>query len=468
VILEDATAQNPFSADQYIRQKRARSVLCLPLVKQAKLIGMLYLENNLASHVFTPARISVLELLSSQAAISIENARLYAELITENRDRKEAERALRASQERWRNLFENAPVGVALRGWHGRYVAANPAFQRMTGYSEAELRVRSPADITHEADRAALDAVIAGLTVREPDAQRVEMRYRRKDGGVTCADVSAFVVQIAGSTPLFAAVAVDITDRKRAEDSLRRSEASLSKAQAELAHVTRVTALGELAASIAHEINQPLGAIVADANAGLNWLAAEPPNIAGIHESLAAIVNDGERAANVLTRIRTLLARSSPARGPCELAGLVRDVLALVNADLARHTVSIQASLPETLPLVLADRVQLQQVLLNLILNAAEASRDLPSERRRLLVRGSAQEDKDGQWVIVAVRDAGVGLPESDPERLFEAFYTTKPNGLGMGLSISRSIIDAHGGLLWATPNQDHGATFQFSLPVVR
>ena len=160
VILDDASAQNPFSADDYIRQKHARSVLCLPLVKQAKLIGVLYLENNLAPHVFTPARIAVLELLSSQAAISLENARLYTDLINENRDRQKAEDALRASEERWRSLFENVPVGVALIGPHGRYVAANPAFQQMIGYSEADLRRRSPADITHEDDRAATEAII--------------------------------------------------------------------------------------------------------------------------------------------------------------------------------------------------------------------------------------------------------------------------------------------------------------------
>ena len=231
VILDDASAQNPFSADEYIRQKHARSILCLPLVKQAKLVGVLYLENTLASHVFTPARIAVLELLSSQAAISLDNARLYAELINEIRDRQSAENALRTSEERWRSLFENVPVGVALIGSHGRYVAANPAFQQMLGYSEAELLSRSPADITHEDDRAATEAILAARAAGDPTHHRVEKRYRRRDGGVIWAEVSAFPVPIAGSTPLFAAVVVDVTDRKRAEDELRRSEASLTEAQ---------------------------------------------------------------------------------------------------------------------------------------------------------------------------------------------------------------------------------------------
>src|SRR5271163_3800851 len=174
VILDDASAQNPFSADDYIREKRARSVLCMPLVKQTKLIGVLYLENNLASHVFTPARASLLELLASQAAISLENARLYGELMM--------------SEERWRNLFESVPVGVALIGSDRRYIAANPAFQRMTGYSEEELRRLSPIDITYEDDQAATEAIIAANAT----ARRLQKRYRRKDGGVIWAEVDAF------------------------------------------------------------------------------------------------------------------------------------------------------------------------------------------------------------------------------------------------------------------------------------
>ena len=217
VILDDASAPNPFAADAYVRDRGARSVLCLPLVKQAKLIGALYLENNLASHVFTPARISVLELLASQAAISLENAQLYTEL--------------QASEERWRNLFESVPVGVALTGSDGRYVAVNQAFQKMTGYSEAELRNLSPVDITHEDDRAAAKARIAARDAGIPFPQHVEKRYRRKDGGVIWVDASAFAAPIVSGTPLFAGVVVDITDRKRAEEELRRSEASLAQAQ---------------------------------------------------------------------------------------------------------------------------------------------------------------------------------------------------------------------------------------------
>ncbi len=253
----------------------------------------------------------------------------------------------------------------------------------------------------------------------------------------------------------------DITERKRAEEALQES-------QAELAHVTRVTTLGELAASIAHEINQPLAAIVADANACLNWLAADRLHLDSVREALAAIVKDGERAAEVITRIRALLSRSSVAQQPCDLAGVIREVDPLVRPELGRHGITLEMSLATDVPAVMGDRIQLQQVLLNLLMNAAEAVREVPPQRRRLVVRSSLEDRDDGPWAVVAVEDAGVGFGEDEAARLFEAFYTTKPDGLGMGLSISRSIMDGHRGRLWATANPGHGATFHFALPALR
>ena len=250
-------------------------------------------------------------------------------------------------------------------------------------------------------------------------------------------------------------------ERKRAEDALQQ-------AREELAHVTRVTTLGELAASIAHEVNQPLAAIVADANACLHWLGADQPPLDSVREALAAVVNDGNRAAEVIARIRAFLSRTSVAHRPCDLARVIRDVLLLVGPELGRHGTVLQASLATDVPPVLGDRIQLQQVLLNLLLNAAEAVREVPPERRRLVVRSTLEQRDDGPWALVAVEDAGVGLGEAEVPRLFEAFYTTKPGGLGMGLSISRSIIDSHRGRLWATSNPDHGATFHLALPGMR
>jgi two-component system sensor kinase FixL len=253
----------------------------------------------------------------------------------------------------------------------------------------------------------------------------------------------------------------DITERKRAEEALQRS-------QAELAHVTRVTTLGELAASIAHEINQPLAAIVADANACLNWLAADRPELDSVREALAAIMKDGDRAAEVITRIRALLSRSSVPHEPCDLAGVIREVHPLVRPELGRHGITLEMSLATDVPAVMGDRIQLQQVLLNLLMNAAEAVREVPPQRRRLVVRSTVEDRDDGPWAVVAVEDAGVGFGEDEAARLFEAFYTTKADGLGMGLSISRSIIDNHRGRLWATANPDHGATFHLVLPGIR
>jgi C4-dicarboxylate-specific signal transduction histidine kinase len=254
----------------------------------------------------------------------------------------------------------------------------------------------------------------------------------------------------------------------RARSERRRAEDALRQAREELVRITRVTTLGELAASIVHEVNQPLAAIVADASACLRWLDAEHPPLDHIRGALAAVVDDGHRAGDVITRIRALVSRSSVDHRPCDLAGVIRDVLLLVGPQLGQPGTVLHTSLAADLPPVMGDRVQLQQVLLNLLLNAAEAVRDVPPERRRLVVRSALEPREDGPWAVVAVEDAGVGFREEDAASLFQAFYTTKPDGLGMGLSISRSIMDAHHGRLWATANPGHGATFHFALPVMR
>ncbi len=232
--------------------------------------------------------------------------------------------------------------------------------------------------------------------------------------------------------------------------------------------MTRVTTLGELTASIAHEVNQPLAAIVADASACLQWLAADRPDLDSVREALGAVVKDGERAGEVIGRIRALLSRAPVAREPCDLVGVVHDVLPLVGPELGRHGIELQTALTADLPTVIGDRIQLQQVLLNLLVNAAEAMRETQPERRRVVVRSTAEQREDGMWAVLAVQDAGIGFHELEEARLFEAFYTTKPNGLGMGLSISRSIVERHGGRLWGTANPDHGATFHLALPGTR
>jgi C4-dicarboxylate-specific signal transduction histidine kinase len=248
---------------------------------------------------------------------------------------------------------------------------------------------------------------------------------------------------------------MDITERKRVEEALH-------KAQAELAHVTRVLTLGELAASIAHEVNQPLAGVTTNGNAGLRWLARDPPNLEEARECLQRIVRDGNRASEVIARIRAPLRNAAPQKARLAINDVIAEVIALADAELRRHRVALHTDLAAALPPVLADRIQVQQVLLNLLLNGVEAMRGVTGRARELIVRSRPEE---ATAIRVAVQDAGPGIAPQDLERIFTAFFTTKPDGLGMGLAISRSIIEAHGGRLWATPNVGPGVTVQFTLP---
>jgi PAS domain S-box-containing protein len=460
VILDDAAVQNNFSEDEYVRQERPRSILCLPLVKQAKLMGVLYLENNLASGVFTTKRLAMVELLASQAAISLDHARLYADLIKENNDRRKAEEALRASEERWSLLAENTSAGIGLTAPNGRFIAANLALQKMLGYTELELQERAISDISYEEDRAATVARLADAGDGQRKVYRLEKRYLRKDGSVMWADVSSVFVPASGSvSAFFSVVIVDITKRKRAEEELHQKEASLREAQNELAHVSRVTTMGELAASIAHEVNQPLAGMVNNANASLRWLTGDSPNFAEAREAIRRIARDGIRAGDVISRLRALFKKASAAKERLNLNQAIEEVVVLTQSELRRNKVALRLELATDLPLVMGDRVQLQQVVVNLILNSIQAMSTV--KERNLVIK--TQEDIEGE-IRVAIQDSGIGFDPQRAERMFDAFHTTKPGGLGMGLSISRSIVESHDGKLWGVPNEGPGATFQFTL----
>ncbi|MBV9878393.1 MAG: AAA family ATPase [Verrucomicrobia bacterium] len=452
VILDDASAQNPFSTDSYIRQRHARSILCLPLINQAKLIGLLYLENNLTPHVFTRTRIAVLKLLASQAAISLENTRLY--------------RDLRASEDRWSKLAENSSAGIALITPDGRFIAANLALQKMLGYTEAELQGCTLSDITHEEDRAATEARIAEANEGQRRVYRFEKRYLRKDGSAIWADVSLVFVPASGSnSAFFSAVIVDRTEGKRSEEALQRRETDLREAQAELAHVSRVATMGELTASIAHEVNQPLSAALNNASACLRWMAANDPEEA--RQSASLVISNVRRAGEIIAGIRALAKKAPPQQEPLDINETILEVFALVRNALHSNQVSPETELANDLPLIIGDRVQLQQVILNLLVNAIEAMAEVEDDPRVLRVssRQTIELSDSSQQVLIAVRDSGPGLDLNSLNRLFDTFYTTKPQGLGMGLAISRSIIEAHGGRLWAE-NAAKGAVFQFTLPI--
>jgi C4-dicarboxylate-specific signal transduction histidine kinase len=248
----------------------------------------------------------------------------------------------------------------------------------------------------------------------------------------------------------------EITERKHAEEELQQ-------AQAELAHVTRLTTLGELTASIAHEVNQPLAAVSLNANACLRWLGGKAPNLKESQLALQRIIREAERASEVIGRIRALAKKTPPRKDRVDINEVLLEVIALARGELRRNHVALHTQLADGLPLVLGDRIQLQQVILNLIINGIEAMNGVSEGRRELLVR-SAKHEVTG--MLVAVRDSGTGLDAASFDQIFNPFYTTKPNGMGMGLAISRSIIEAHGGRLWATQNEDEGATIQFTLPL--
>ena len=265
-----------------------------------------------------------------------------------------------------------------------------------------------------------------------------------------------------------------VCELRRAEEEVRNARDELEmkvmerteelrRLGTELARVMRVTALGELAASIAHEINQPLAAIRANAAASLNWLATPNPDIGMVGEAVADIVSDAHRAGAVIHRIRQLATKSDPEMRRLNVNDVIEDVVTLVRSEVQTHRASLRTALSSALPSAIGDRVQLQQVIINLVMNGVEAMATVNDRPRELVIRSNAQNGH----VLVTVEDTGVGLDPRHVDHLFDAFFTTKPAGMGMGLSISRSIIEGHGGRLWATPNPTHGATFQFALPVM-
>jgi PAS domain S-box-containing protein len=336
----------------------------------------------------------------------------------------------------------------------------NRRFRDYSGLAVGEGQGPSWMTILHPDDRAEdtwREALAAGeLFEREARLRAVDGTYRRfllrfvplRDGQ--------------GNIAKWYATSTDIEDLKRAEEELRQREVYLREAQAELAHVNRVTTTGQLAASIAHEVAQPVAASVTNANAALRWLAAEPPDLDETRLALSRIVRDGRRASDILGRIRALVRKAPPRKDQLDINEMITEVLALTRAELRRNRISARTELASALEPIHGDRVQLQQVLLNLILNAIEAMSGAEEGLRNLLI---TTEEGDANTVRVSVRDTGPGLPPEAHARLFEAFYTTKSSGMGMGLSICRSIVEAHGGRVWATANEPRGAVFQFTLP---
>jgi predicted ATPase/signal transduction histidine kinase/GAF domain-containing protein len=504
IILDDVSDNNMFSDDDYFRQRRPRSILCLPLVKQTKLVGAVYLEHNLAPRVFTQKRLAMLELLASQAAISLDHARLYSELSRANEnleqevnERLRAEAAARRSEAYLAEAESLSKCGSwALKAATKEITYWSPERYRLFGFEpgagvpsyEAVLQRVHPEDRTRwlentkEAERRD-----SGLDFRVvlPNG---EIKHLHGVGHPVFNE-SGELVEIIGA-------AVDITERKRVDEQQR-------EAQAQLAHVTRVATLGEFAGSIAHEVKQPLTAIINNADACLALLPAEISKLEDVREALSDIISDADRASSVIERIRGLIKKSPPQKSRLDLNETIGGVIALARGELDRHGVLLLTRLANDLPPILGDRIQLQQVLLNLIINAIEAMSGVTQGPRELQMSsekiaaacsesehlmpirsgrrwtetptqpdarhedpGSSLAEAEATYALVSVADSGPELDANALDRLFDAFYTTKPQGLGMGLSISRSIIEAHGGRLWAKANVPKGALFQFTLPI--
>ena len=496
----------------------------------------------------------------------------------------ESEARLRASEERWRSVFETSTLGIMLTDHDHRFLATNRALQAMIGYTAQELKELSPVDLIAEEEREAARRRLAELREGKRANYEVVTRWRRKDGSPIW--VNTFVSSIPGgenSPPIHLATAIDITDRHKAESELRRfatylteaeklshtgcwarntktgelfwsqeewrifglhpettqlsnqvfldlvhpedraaleenslravrnkrpydslfravlrdgtikhlhsvgkpqieesgdvveyigvtmdetervrASAVMHEAQAELARVARLTTMGELAASIAHEINQPLAAVVISGNAALRWLAHAPPNLEEIRALLDDIIAESNRASEVIGRIRSLLKHSKPEYGELDINQAIREVLELTVSTLQRRDVVVQTQLPAAVPQALGDRVQLQQVIMNLIMNGADAMSAV-ADRPRILRIGSHINGAD--TVLVSVEDSGTGIDEAIRDRIFDPLFTTKSTGMGMGLAICRSIIEAHGGKLWATRATPHGTEFRFTVP---
>lgn len=365
--------------------------------------------------------------------------------------------ALRESEQRWRAVYENSAAGIALTDLSGGVLSANPAFQELLGYNEAQLREMSLAQLTPDDDREATQARLAQLVSGELTEYRVQRRYRRSDASHVWANVSVSVIPgTASMEPMLVRIVQDITERKQAEEAL-------ASARNELARVTRVTAMGELAASIAHDVNQPLAAIVANGNACTRWLAADPPNRGEANAAIQRIVRDANRASDVIARIRGFLKRGEPRQAVVRVDDVVAEVMGLLQDTALSHRVTLRHLSVVDLPAVRVDRVQLQQVILNLAVNAIEAMSSVEGRPRTLEVHA----DRHGADAIrLSVCDSGMGLAAAQRERIFDAFFTTKPQGMGMGLAITRSIVEGAGGRLWVTPNDGPGEAFQFTLPI--
>ena len=374
---------------------------------------------------------------------------LIAGLLINRRRRRSAEESLRQKTEELDQFFNVSLDLLCIANIQGYFLRLNPVWEKILGYTQRRAHGEAVLDFVHPDD---LERTLKALSTLASQQKVIhfENRYRAKDGSYRWLEWTS-----APAGNLIYAVARDFTDRLKAEteDQQRREE---------LAHVTRITMMGEMTTSLAHEINQPLTAIMSNAQAAKRFLSQAPPDIGEVRQILDDIIRDDGRASEVVRTIRALVKKEQPQQEPLDLNEMIQQVIDLLRGDSLLQGLSIGTDLSPGLATVHGDGIQLQQVILNLILNAAAAMRNAPLAQRKIVVRTAMA---DNRTVKASVTDFGVGIDENNIERLFEPFYTTKPEGLGMGLSISRTIIKAHGGTMEASNNREGGATFAFTLP---
>jgi PAS domain S-box-containing protein len=368
---------------------------------------------------------------------------------------------LRARTLKIRRLIDSNIIGVFIWDFDGRILDANDAFLHMVNYDREDLvsgRIRW-AELTPPDWRERNNARIA--THRSSGHfPAYEKEYTRKDGTRVPVLMGGATFETGGTQGV--AYVLDLTERKRAEAEAREIERRYREAQTELAHANRVATMGQLATSIAHEINQPIAGVLINAGTAQRRLARQPPNVEGAGQAIDRIVKDATRAGEIVTRTRALIRKEAARKDELDINEVISEVIGMTRSEVSNNGIRLQTRLTESLPAIQGDRVQLQQVMLNLIVNAVEAMSQMSDGHRELLISTGIEAGD----VLVAVRDTGPGLPEGAIEQAFDAFYTTKSSGLGMGLSICRSIIEAHGGRLWATANAPKGAVFQFTVPI--
>ena len=414
----------------------------------------------------------LLSVAANEAGIALQEARLLSEQkrVASELDRRVAQRTSELAQANealhlQAALLQKVPVAAWTVNPDGTPAFVNQSWLEYTGQTlefvqsspEAWMTGIHPED-REEAARRFWDGIRTG------QGFTMEVRFRRLHDGEYRWHLNRAVPlrDEEGKVLRFVGTCTDIEDVKRSQENWKRAQEELRNTQAELAHMTRVMTMGELTASIAHEINQPLSGIITNASTCLRMLAADPPNVDGARETARRTIRDGNRASDVITRLRALFSKKDASTESVDLNEATREVIALSSSKLQKNKVILGLELADDLPFVTGDRVQLQQVILNLLVNASDAMRTVDGRPRKLLIK---TEQDEGNRVRLTVQDTGVGFDPETAGRLFDAFYTTKDDGMGIGLSVSRSIIESHHGRLWAAPNEGPGATFAFSVP---